>query len=49
MKFQFHPAIREALWKTPEGRNLLREGQLARVRAYRDIVRDWDDPADFSM
>ena len=43
------PAIHEVLRKTPEGRSLLREEELAKVRACRDIVRDWDDPDDFSL
>ena len=43
------PAIHEVLRKTPEGRRLLREEELAKVRACRDIVRDWDDPDDFSL
>jgi hypothetical protein len=48
MKSARHPAIREVLQKTPEGRSLLREEELARVRACKDIVRNWDDPPDFS-
>ena len=49
MKSISHPAIREALQKTPEGRSLLREEQMAKVRACQDIVHDWDDPDDFSL
>jgi hypothetical protein len=44
-----HHAIREVLRKTPEGRTLLREEQIAKVRRCRDIVHDWDDPNDFSL
>ena len=39
----------EVLRKTPEGRSLLREEQLAKVRRCQDIVKDWDDPDDFSL
>ena len=49
MKSPSHPAIREVLQKTPEGRSLLREEQLAKVRACQDIVHDFDDPDDFSL
>jgi hypothetical protein len=49
LKSPSHHAIRKVLQKTPEGRSLLREEQLARVRACRDIVRDWDLPNDFSL
>jgi hypothetical protein len=28
---------------------LLREEQLAKVRRCQDIVREWDDPNDFSL
>ena len=49
MKSPSHPAIREMLQKTPEGRSLLREEQIAKVRRCRDIVKDWDDPNDFSL
>jgi hypothetical protein len=49
MKSRFPPSVREILKKTQEGRSLLREEQLEKVRRCKDIVRDWDDPDDFSL
>ena len=49
LKSPSHPTIREMPQKTPEGRNLLREEQLAKVRRCQDIVKDWEDPNDFSL
>jgi hypothetical protein len=48
MKSRTHLAIREALKKTQEGRTLLRDEQIEKVRRCKNIVHDWDDPDDFS-